>query len=115
MTGDKDEPSPDSALLHRAIERRDGRRLFDVLDDPLRRRVLYELDPADGPVALADLAERVADVEGGSAARPPSADGTTVADRVAVRLHHVHLPKLDEYELVEYDRRDKTVEASACR
>ena len=63
--------------------------LFDALGDEHRLRVLvglYSADP-DAQFATADF------VEPGDAPEP-----------VRTSLHHVHFPKLDELELVEWDR-----------
>ncbi|UPV74258.1 helix-turn-helix domain-containing protein [Halorussus limi] len=68
-----------------------------LLGDSLRRRTLRALDPDERPVALSELRDRVA-------------DGSD-SDTVAVRLHHVHLPKLDEAGLVSYDPERNVVEA----
>ena len=48
------------------------------------------------PVTVDDVARHV---EGES----PEADGRAGLRRIAVELHHSHLPRLDEYGLVEFD------------
>ncbi|WP_459192994.1 DUF7344 domain-containing protein [Halosimplex sp. J119] len=80
--------------------------LFELLADPRRRRLLEVLEETGrGERApLADLSERVA-----------VAEGTTEGEArhgVAVALHHVHLPKLDEAGLVEYDPETRVVETT---
>lgn len=78
----------------------DSAELVTLLDDELRRRVLRHLDPEDGTVALSALAERLADDE-------------AVRDQIALRLHHVHLPKLADYGLVSYDSTVNVVSANS--
>jgi len=68
---------------------------FAPLANPIRRKVLVILTE-EGPSDRERLAERLAadaDVEDDDAAD------------VALRLHHVHLPKLDAHHYVEYDPR----------
>lgn len=136
MNDNRDGTSADSSLLHCALEEKRRQQLLDVLEDPIRRLVLDNLDPDEGWVSLAELSERVGErhVRGAapdqcqpsdegdfadrtspdrsSADRTP-ADATPV-DRVALRLHHVHLPKLADYGIVEYDHRERTVRATVC-
>ncbi|UPV99114.1 hypothetical protein M0R88_11310 [Halorussus gelatinilyticus] len=76
--------------------------LFEVLADGNRRRLLgYFDDNADDVAAFSDLVEHVAD------------ESVAVSNddhkRVAVKLHHTHLPKLEDANLVEYDPRSETV------
>jgi DNA-binding transcriptional ArsR family regulator len=75
--------------------------LFEALADVQRRQVLAYLDAMDDDVAAySDLIEHVAD---------DSAGESTDHERVAVRLHHHHLPKLADVGVVEYDARSETV------
>src|SRR6056297_583241 len=66
--------------------------IFDVLSAERRRHVLYVLYRRSDDVAVEDLADAVASAVGANSAR-------VVAD-----LYHVHLPKLAEEGIVEYDR-----------
>jgi DNA-binding transcriptional ArsR family regulator len=75
--------------------------LFEVLADGHRRHALaYLADTDDGVAAFSELIEHVAD---------DSAGGSTDKERVAVGLHHSHLPKLADASLVEYDPRSEVV------
>ena len=76
--------------------------LFDVLSNPYRRYVLSYLQGVDDHVVeLSELVEWVLTQE---------ADGRTEQrDSVSIALHHVHLPKLAEYGLIEYDARSNTI------
>ncbi|NEU57626.1 hypothetical protein [Halorussus sp. MSC15.2] len=90
--------APPSAVNGRSIDI-DG--LFEVLADRHRRRVLEYLGGTDdGVAAFSELVEHVAESDG---------DSTDDHGRVEVDLHHNHLPKLDDENLVEYDSRSKTV------
>jgi hypothetical protein len=63
---------------------------FDALADTDRRRLLLALADADDPLCVPG------DLPGG--------------DTAAVSFHHAHLPKLDEYGYVAWDRNRDTVE-----
>jgi len=75
--------------------------VFEVLKSPRRRYALYYLRQEGGETELSDLTEQVAAWE----------NETTVAGltteqrkRVYISLYQTHLPKLDEADIVEYDR-----------
>lgn len=81
---------------------------FDLLGSSRRRYVLYYLtDLSDEPaeVAVDVLAEHVAACE---AVPGRDADEETVA-RVRTALRHVHLPKLADAGVVDYDPGERTV------
>jgi DNA-binding transcriptional ArsR family regulator len=69
---------------------------FSLLRDPRRRSALRYLQ-SHPSTTVGDLAGYIL---GGEAA---AGDGETVAD-LSVELKHVHLPKLDDAEVVTYDR-----------
>jgi len=76
--------------------------LFDLLSNARRRRVLAVLHRADGDAAtLEELAERVV--------APNADDGSGDREAAAISLHHVHLPKLADCGVIEYDARNETV------
>ncbi|MFC7081107.1 DUF7344 domain-containing protein [Halorussus caseinilyticus] len=76
--------------------------LFEVLADGYRRRVLAYLDDTDdGIAAFSELVEHVADDSDG--------ESTDDHERIAVNLHHNHLPKLEDANVVEYDPRSEVV------
>ena len=80
--------------------------LFEVLADGHRRRVLaYLADTDDGVAAFSELIEHVAGDSTGE---------STDKERVAVSLHHSHLPKLADASLVEYDPRSQIVRYRGC-
>lgn len=76
--------------------------VFDIVADDRRAHVVRVLaDAPEKTLALDRLVERVA----------RRADGGDLLerDRIAVRLHHVDLPKLSDAGVVEYDADDRTV------
>lgn len=76
-----------------------GHRLFAAR----RRRTTFEvLREEAGPVALEDLAAAVARRE------RRRADDEAV-ERVATTLHHVHLPKMDDFGVIDYDPDERLV------
>lgn len=83
--------------------------LFDGLADRRRRYALAVLHEHDAPLALADLADEVA--TGWDGRR--FADGSTGdVEQVYASLYHMHIPKLVEAGLVEYDASQDTVAAT---
>lgn len=83
-----DEPSPDIAL--------------GVLADEYRRLAAEALFGRDGPIQIADLAAVVAE----GIHEESSADSER---EIATALHHTHLPKLADADLLDYDPESTTV------
>ena len=78
--------------------------VFDALADERRRETVSQLVEAGGEMSVDGLLAAVATDSRGI---------ETVADgsgRHAIRFHHVHLPKLEDVGLVEYDHETETVE-----
>ncbi|MFU8868968.1 hypothetical protein [Natronococcus sp.] len=75
--------------------------VLDLLANRRRRRALTVLEADDRRLTVHDLTRELAVEEAG----PHITDvpGETV-QRIFVSLRHVHLPKLADLELVEYDR-----------
>jgi len=74
--------------------------MYNALADRSRRLVLeYLRDCPDHTASVEQLAEYV---------NEQSAD-TRASSPPTLRLHHVHLPKLDEMEVLEYDRESGVV------
>lgn len=72
-------------------------RTFETLRSARRRRILDELAERGTGLGLSVLAELLAGV---------TSDDDP--ERIAVRLHHVDLPKLVDADLIEYDRDART-------
>jgi len=75
--------------------------VFELLSSPRRRYVLYLLRDADEPVELTTLAEHVAAWENDT-----SVDDITEQERkrVYVSLYQTHIPRLDDANVVNYDK-----------
>lgn len=74
---------------------------FDLLATERRRHALYCLREANDPVPLLELADRVAERDSDA----PADD----RERIAVSLGQVHLPKLDDAGVIDFDSRDQYV------
>lgn len=95
-------PAVDPASVRELIGAGDGRweTLGVLLGDPRRERVASLLASADDTgLPLGDLARAIAVLERGEAGSPPE----TAVESTRVSLHHVHLPKLENVGVVEYD------------
>ncbi|WP_436932596.1 DUF7344 domain-containing protein [Halosimplex halobium] len=95
--------------MSQTTSRNDGRTVIDLGADERyellaaeRRRTALEVLAERGtPVELDDLATAVAAREGGET---PAA-----TDRLAVSLHHVHLPRMADLGVLDYDPGDNRV------
>lgn len=71
--------------------------LLSILRDPLRRRtVLFCASASDRMLEFDDLVDHLARGDG------QSAEART-REEIAIDLHHRHLPKLAEAEVIEFD------------
>jgi len=77
-----------------------------MLSNQRRRYVLYHLHRTRETVSLRDLAEQIAAWENDV---PISELNYKQRKRVYTSLHQTHLPKLDEADIVDYDRDRGTV------
>ena len=85
---------------------------MDLLADRRRRAVLEYLEETDGSATLTELAVEIAEQETASEPNAISDHGDVSArDRRAVRisLHHTHVPKLVNADVIDYDSATKTV------
>lgn len=79
--------------------------LSELLADPHRRAALTCLAGRRAPVGLHALARQVLDSLGSARADSSAVD----VERLAIALHHNHLPRLADSGLVEYDVERRTV------
>lgn len=84
-------------------------RTYELLAHRLRRSILACLS-THGPLALADLATEVARRERDT---PLSELPTDESQRIHVLLWHIHVPKLDNADVVEHDHDTNVVALAA--
>lgn len=82
--------------------------LYHLLSNSRRRETLATLWRCDEGIPLRELSERVAANEAGTSPAPRALRGS-----VYNALHQTHLPKLAEFDLLEYDADRKLVRPSA--
>jgi hypothetical protein len=82
--------------------------VHEVLRNDRRRRTLKYLKQRIEPVPLRDLSERVAELEADASPAPRN-----LRQSVYNSLHQTHLPKLDDYGIVDYERDRKVVSLEA--
>lgn len=94
-------PSPDAGSWQ---DRSEADALYRLLADERRRQILSFLtDRVGEPVLVDRLVDEVAENE------RPDPGPANHRDRVAIDLHHVHIPKLADTDVVEHDPLDGTV------
>lgn len=104
FTGDVDDHSEWSVLLGDESTHR----LFGLLSSRRRRYLLYHLRRApDDAVDFDDAVERVLAWERADDDEASPEDAHR--HDVAVSFHHVHIPKLVEADVIEYDERSETI------
>jgi DNA-binding transcriptional ArsR family regulator len=84
--------------------------LFSMLRNERRREVIHYLSDHEGPVDLRDLSEHIAALENGC---EPTEVTYKQRKRVQTALYQMHLPKLADQDIVEYDRRAGRVELAS--
>jgi uncharacterized protein with GYD domain len=82
----------------------DPREVHEILRNSRRRQVIEKLNDRLEPVSLRELSEQIAAQETGEVPPPRK-----VRDSVYNSLHQTHLPKLDEMDVIEYDKDRKTI------
>lgn len=78
--------------------------IHEILRNSRRRRVLKHLQDTVGVVTVRGLAEAIAELETNESPPPRN-----IRDSVYNSLHQTHLPKLDSYGVIDYDKDRKTV------
>jgi len=74
---------------------------YDLLSNARRRLVISHLRGAEGSVSVSELSERIAAWENDVPAEELT---DQQIKRVYVSLYQIHIPKLDEFGLVDYDK-----------
>lgn len=74
---------------------------YDLLSNARRRLVISHLRGAEEPVSVSELSERIAAWENDI---PVEELSDQQIKRVYVSLYQIHIPKLDEFGLVDYDK-----------
>jgi len=82
--------------------------LFEILKNERRRRVLQYLLDGNGDVTLDQLAEEIAARETGKDIKQITSQERK---RVYVGLYQCHLPKMDDYGAISYNKPRGTIEA----
>lgn len=80
---------------------------YDLLTADRRRVALEVLSETGAPVDLDEVATEVAVRERGDDS-PPNG----VVERIAVSLHHVHLPRMADLGVVDYDTVSNRIEGA---
>lgn len=107
-TGSQDpsESASESESESGSAERLSYDECFDLLSNHRRRYVLHYLRQEGGPVTLSDLSEQIAAWENETEVEGLSYDQRK---RVYTSLQQVHLPRMDDLDVVEFDDREGTV------
>lgn len=72
-------------------------RLLQLLSNARRRHMLAVLADADDTLTVGELTRRIRAREASAGESPPT-------DEIRVSLHHVHLPKAEVCEIIDWDR-----------
>lgn len=91
--------------LESETKRKDLDSILEVFADRRRRLIIECLrQSADGVASYDDLVDFVL----------RHGDGQQESEHIRSQLHHVTLPKLEEADIIEYDRRSATVRYDPC-
>jgi DNA-binding transcriptional ArsR family regulator len=108
--GDGSVPDPDSAGDADSESQREALPLdqvFEILKNSRRRQTLHYLDSNGGEASLSDLAEHIAAIENDVTLE---AITSSQRKRVYVGLYQCHLPKMDDMEIIDFEKNRGTVE-----
>ena len=84
----------------------DEETIIRLLTDATNRAVLTALNDAAKDLSVTELADHILL---GSSITGQTSDYEAEVERLLLRLHHDHLPRLDEAGLIEYDRDEQVV------
>lgn len=97
MKSRAEQPSGESLLIND---------LFEVLAHNRRRILLAVLQGHDQPQAVADVVKEIAAYEQDA---PVDTLPPEDINQIHYHLHHVHIPKLEEYEFISYNDDRNTI------
>ena len=80
--------------------------VFELLKNPRRRMVISYLKENGNTATLSDVAEHIAASENGISVQELSSDQRK---RVYIGLYQCHLPKMDNFGVVDYDKNRGTI------
>lgn len=80
--------------------------IHHILSNRRRRLVLEQLRNGESEMQVREIADRIAELESAKHDSPPTGDRRR---SVYISLIQNHLPKLCEFDVIEYDQRAKTV------
>lgn len=84
--------------------------VFEILKNRRRREVLHYLEGNGGTASLSDLAEHIAAIENDTTVQALT---SSQRKRVYVGLYQCHLPKMNNMDIVEFDKNRGTIELSS--
>lgn len=79
---------------------------FNLLSHPYRRYVLYYLRTHSGVVDVDTLTAMLTD----ELEEPSATVGTDTTERIDISLHHTHLPKLADADVITFDQDGRSIE-----
>ena len=85
--------------------------IFTGLGHPCRRKIVSIVTEMSGPITTDELAREIATRS--DRALPADGDSDPV-ESIRLELHHSHLPKLAEADLIEYDQDAKLVSSASA-
>lgn len=80
-------------------------RIFDTINHPRRRYLLYRLQDHDS----VEIEEAIPQLVAWEQDVSPSQVSELLCDRVRASLYHNHLPKLASFDFIDYDRQHGTI------
>jgi DNA-binding transcriptional ArsR family regulator len=108
--GDGTAPGPDSGRspdVDGEAEALPLDQVFEILKNSRRRQTLHYLEQNGGEASLSDLAEHIAAIENDVAVE---AITSSQRKRVYVGLYQCHLPKMDDMDIIDFEKNRGTVE-----
>lgn len=81
--------------------------VFELLKNPRRRMVIGYLQDNDGSSTLSEVAEHIAAIENDITVHELSSDQRK---RVYIGLYQCHLPKMDKFGVIDYNKNRGTIE-----